>query len=197
MPLTRTVGPTEAQQPCHRDGRCPRRSVPRIRETCDRDAARAGQESGMRAGARIREDAGRLSARAATGPSYHGASRPLRCTTLSPSSALTGTKTDWTRLPDRPRSELKHLPEITLDGGKGTPRRSRQIHLVHGDDEIAGCPAATRYRRGAATAAARRCAHRSGRIASSAVDAPVAMLRVYCSWPGVSAMMNFRRAVEK
>ncbi len=26
-----------------------------------------------------------------------------------------------------------------------------------------------------------------------AVEAPVAMLRVYCSWPGVSAMMNFRR----
>ena len=29
-------------------------------------------------------------------------------------------------------------------------------------------------------------------MASSAVDAPVAMLRVYCSWPGVSAMMNLR-----
>ncbi len=34
-------------------------------------------------------------------------------------------------------------------------------------------------------------------IARSAVDAPVAMLRVYCSWPGVSAMMNLRRSVEK
>ena len=31
----------------------------------------------------------------------------------------------------------------------------------------------------------------------SAVDAPVAMLRVYCSWPGVSAMMNLRCGVEK
>ena len=29
--------------------------------------------------------------------------------------------------------------------------------------------------------------------ARSHVDAPVAMLRVYCSWPGVSAMMNLRR----
>ena len=29
-------------------------------------------------------------------------------------------------------------------------------------------------------------------MATSAVDAPVAMLRVYCSWPGVSAMMNLR-----
>ena len=33
--------------------------------------------------------------------------------------------------------------------------------------------------------------------ATSQVDAPVAMLRVYCSWPGVSAMMNLRLAVEK
>ncbi|MCY1299554.1 hypothetical protein D9M70_490850 [compost metagenome] len=34
-------------------------------------------------------------------------------------------------------------------------------------------------------------------MAACAVDAPVTMLRVYCSWPGVSAMMNLRRAVEK
>ena len=33
--------------------------------------------------------------------------------------------------------------------------------------------------------------------AASAVLAPVTMLRVYCSWPGVSAMMNLRRAVAK
>ena len=33
--------------------------------------------------------------------------------------------------------------------------------------------------------------------ARSAVDAPVTMLRVYCTWPGVSAMMNVRRAVAK
>ena len=34
-------------------------------------------------------------------------------------------------------------------------------------------------------------------IARLAVDAPVTMLRVYCSWPGQSAMMNLRRGVEK
>jgi hypothetical protein len=31
----------------------------------------------------------------------------------------------------------------------------------------------------------------------SAVEAPVTMLRVYCSWPGVSATMNLRLSVEK
>ena len=30
-----------------------------------------------------------------------------------------------------------------------------------------------------------------------AVEAPVTMLRVYWMWPGVSAMMNFRRGVAK
>ena len=34
-------------------------------------------------------------------------------------------------------------------------------------------------------------------IARSAVEAPVAIFRVYCSWPGVSAIMNLRRSVEK
>ena len=29
------------------------------------------------------------------------------------------------------------------------------------------------------------------------MDAPVTMLRVYWMWPGVSAMMNFRRGVAK
>jgi hypothetical protein len=33
--------------------------------------------------------------------------------------------------------------------------------------------------------------------ATSARDAPVAMLRVYCSCPGVSATMDLRFAVEK
>ena len=33
--------------------------------------------------------------------------------------------------------------------------------------------------------------------ARSAVDAPVAMLRVYCSWPGQSATMNLRCSVSK
>jgi hypothetical protein len=32
---------------------------------------------------------------------------------------------------------------------------------------------------------------------ASALLAPVAMLRVYCSWPGESAMMNLRRGVAK
>ena len=34
-------------------------------------------------------------------------------------------------------------------------------------------------------------------MARSAVEAPVTMLRVYCTWPGVSARMNVRRAVAK
>ncbi len=58
-------------------------------------------------------------------------------------------------------------------------------------------------RRSAATAACRRvCSTTPWRaststIATSAVEAPVTMLRVYCSCPGVSARMNRRRGVAK
>ena len=34
-------------------------------------------------------------------------------------------------------------------------------------------------------------------MARSAVEAPVTMLRVYCTCPGVSAMMNLRLGVAK
>ncbi len=34
-------------------------------------------------------------------------------------------------------------------------------------------------------------------MARSAVEAPVTMLRVYSSWPGVSATMNLRLDVAK
>ena len=33
--------------------------------------------------------------------------------------------------------------------------------------------------------------------AQSAVEAPVTMFRVYCTWPGQSAMMNLRAGVSK
>jgi hypothetical protein len=41
------------------------------------------------------------------------------------------------------------------------------------------------------------CCASTRMMASSAVDAPVTMLRVYWMWPGVSAMMNLRRGVAK
>ena len=57
--------------------------------------------------------------------------------------------------------------------------------------------------RSAAIAAWRRVCSEMPRVAStrmmdrSAVLAPVTMLRVYCSWPGVSAMMKRRAGVAK
>ena len=56
---------------------------------------------------------------------------------------------------------------------------------------VADCPGHEQYTRNMATGAS------TADLAVVLVDAPVAMLRVYCSWPGVSAMMNLRLAVEK
>ena len=72
-----------------------------------------------------------------------------------------------------------------------------QVHLVDRDDHV----------RDAEQMRERRVAARLARDAvtrvdqqdhaASAVLAPVTMLRVYCSWPGVSAMMNLRARVAK
>ena len=56
---------------------------------------------------------------------------------------------------------------------------------------LADTPGHEQYTRNLATGAS------TADVAILLVDAPVAMLRVYCSWPGVSAMMNLRLAVEK
>ena len=75
-------------------------------------------------------------------------------------------------------------------------RVADQVHLVDGHDQV---PDAQQRRD---EAWRRVCANTPCRasirmIARSPVEAPVAMLRVYCSWPGVSAMMNLRFAVAK
>ena len=56
---------------------------------------------------------------------------------------------------------------------------------------IADTPGHEQYTRNMATGASTRISARS------AVLAPVTILRVYCSWPGASAMMNLRRSVLK
>ena len=56
---------------------------------------------------------------------------------------------------------------------------------------VADTPGHEQYTRNLVTGASIRM------MASWHVEAPVAMFRVYCSWPGVSAMINLRRSVEK
>ena len=56
---------------------------------------------------------------------------------------------------------------------------------------IADAPGHAQYTRNMVTAAS------TADHAVLLVDAPVTMLRVYCSWPGVSATTNLRRSVEK
>ena len=81
----------------------------------------------------------------------------------------------------RPRSSSKRA-SVEVD----------QVHLVDRQHDVADAE-----QRGDEGVAARLGEHALARIdqqrsARSAVEAPVAMLRVYCSWPGVSATMNLR-----
>ena len=72
-----------------------------------------------------------------------------------------------------------------------------QVDLVHRHHDMADAE-----QRADAASAARVCTSTPLRAsirmtARSAFEAPVAMLRVYCSWPGVSATMKERRGVVK
>ena len=91
--------------------------------------------------------------------------------------------TDLALLTDGLRSEREQ--GITIDVAYryfSTPRRKFII---------ADTPGHVQYTRNMVTGASTRM------IDTSAVEAPVTMLRVYCTCPGVSAMMNLRRGVEK
>ena len=71
-----------------------------------------------------------------------------------------------------------------------------QIHLVDGQHDVAHAEQRgdELWRRVCVITPLRASISTTAR---SAVEAPVAMLRVYCSWPGVSATMKLRAAVAK
>ena len=82
------------------------------------------------------------------------------------------------------------------DDVEDLPGKVDQVHLVDGDPQTRD-PHKRRHeemppRLGQEP---RRASIRM--TARLAVEAPVTMLHVYCSWPGVSAMMKCRRAVVK
>ena len=117
----------------------------------------------------------------------------LGVTTLSPSSALTGMSDEvgGAEAADRERRE------VAFDRAEDGFGEVDQVHLVDGDDDVPDAQQRGDVGVAAGLRRGRLCAASISMMARSAVEAPVAMLRVYCSWPGVSAMMNLRRAVEK
>ena len=91
---------------------------------------------------------------------------------------------------------LPEAGELVDELGEPVGRVVDEVHLVDGDDEV-GDPRRAEmnaWRLDCSTVPLRAS---SRTIARSAVDAPVTMLRVYCWWPGQSAMMNRRRGVAK
>ena len=126
------------------------------------------------------------------GPSYQGV-RVDRSTTLSPASADTGIVT--TASSAKPSERARPAKSLPIAASTASSWSTRSILL------IASTSRGTRS--SARTAACRRvCATMPLRAstsstASSAVDAPVTVLRVYCTCPGVSASTNSRRGVEK
>jgi hypothetical protein len=113
--------------------------------------------------------------------------RPV--TTLSPLSADIGMMVRsgcraWPRRRNSSRIFSKRLGVVD------------QVHLVDREHEVRD--AQQRGQEGVATGLLEQPLRAStSTITSVGRGGPVTMLRVYCTWPGVSAMMNLRSAVAK
>ena len=161
----------------------------RRRRRCGSPTAR-GSARARRRGGRRRPRPPR-GGRAASGPSYQGICSE-RSTTLSPRSARDRDVGDVARR----RQPLRERRELRDDLVEALLRVVDEVHLVDGDDEVGDAEQRADER------VARDCSstplRASSRItARSAVEAPVTMLRVYCWWPGQSAMMKRRCGVAK
>ena len=112
------------------------------------------------------------------GPRYQGI-RADRAVTLSPNRADSGIAATEAS----PRSAAKAENRVAISS-KQRSLETDEIHLVDGEHDMPdaeqradeGVPPGLRQ--------ARPCAHRPASPRDRQVEAPVAMLRVYCSWPG-------------
>ena len=88
--------------------------------------------------------------------------------------------------------QLAHVEERSRDGMLYAA--SEFVELIDGEEVFSEW---VRYRTVGDMSCTGAVASRASTstIARSAVEAPVTMLRVYCAWPGVSAMMKRRRGV--
>jgi len=70
---------------------------------------------------------------------------------------------------------------------KRSSLQADKVHLVHGDDQMRDAQERGRCRRAGGSVRSPRARASISTTARFAVEAPVIMLRVYCTWPGVSA----------
>jgi hypothetical protein len=123
-------------------------------------------------------------------PAYQ-ARRSDGSTTLSPCSALIGSGVTAPE-PDLRREAV----EVGHDPVEDLLRPADEVHLVDRQHDVADTQQPC-HRRVPARLLDHACRASTRTIATSAVEAPVTMLRVYCSCPGVSARMKRRRGVAK
>ena len=125
------------------------------------------------------------------GPSYHSVCGE-RSTTLSPSSAEIGMYASFA-LP--PSFAAKPANSTTSSSKRACEHSTRSILLTA--TTRCGIPSSALMNAWRLDCSSTPLRASSRITARSAVEAPVTMLRVYCWWPGQSAMMNRRLAVAK
>ena len=124
------------------------------------------------------------------GPVYHGV-RADFSTTLSPSKADRGMHvTSGT-----PSGSMNLRYSATIALNRSSEKSTRSILFTASTTCLMPSKETRNVWRRVCVMTPRRASTRM--IARLAVEPPVIMLRVYCSCPGVSAMMNLRLLVEK
>ena len=95
-------------------------------------------------------------------------------------------------------SSVGEAAEVGLDRGERAALRvADEVHLVDRQHDVADADQRRDQRVPPRLRQHAACRASTSSTARSDVEAPVAMLRVYCSWPGVSATMKLRAAVAK
>ena len=124
------------------------------------------------------------------GPSYHGV-RSDFSTTLSPLSADSGMHC----MSGMPRGLTKSMYSATMPSNVCLAKPTRSILLTASTTCFMPSSDTRNVWRRVCVITPLRAS--TSMTASDAVEPPVIMLRVYCSCPGVSAMINLRLLVEK
>ena len=191
------AGRTAARRP--RRPRARRRPRPGPRSRGSRGARRTSAGSPTAPGSGGRRGCGRRrsrsprGARAASRPCHHGirvGRARRRCRRGAPRSGSPASSLDARARRSRSSSSR------SISWKRASSKSTRSI-LLTANDDVGDARAATRSACGGASARSRPCARRRSTTATSAVEAPVTMLRVYCTWPGASASWKRRRGVTK
>ena len=138
-----------------------------------------------------RRAAGTRAAPSSVGPSYQGGARRAL------DDVVAHQRRDRHGVRHRQAQPGGDARDVGRDVREAVPVVVDEVDLVDRDDHVRHAQQGDHAPGAGGSARPRPCGRRPARSTASAVDAPVTVLRVYCTCPGQSARMKERSAVAK